>query len=64
MKQTDFLRKIEFFLKRNKITPTKFSKLAVNDPTFVASLYKGRECLDRTKDKVLDFMKNYKTRGA
>ena len=37
------LRKIELYLKKTAMPPTKFGRLAVNDPRLVGDLRNGRE---------------------
>jgi hypothetical protein len=56
----EFLKKIEEFLASSGMSATNFGIKAMNNPTFVFDIRNGRQCLDSTKDKVLDFINNYK----
>lgn len=56
----EFLKKIEDFLNKTGMSATNFGIKAINSPTFVFDIRNGRQCLDSTKNKVLDFINNYK----
>lgn len=45
-------RRIELYLRKNAIAPTRFGREAVNDPRFVFDLRKGRELRENTADRV------------
>ena len=53
------IRKIEVFLRRTGMTPTKFSRLAAQDPRFVADLRNGRTPRTRMEKRVEHFMNAY-----
>ena len=59
MTKKDFLEKVEFFLKKNKLTPTAFGFASANNPTFVFVIRNGRECRESTQKRILDFMNNF-----
>ena len=59
-KMNEFLEKIENFLASSGMSATNLGIKAMNNPTFVFDIRNGRQCLDSTKNKVLDFIKNYK----
>jgi hypothetical protein len=52
----DLERRIEQFLKRSTISPTRLGRLAINDPCFVRDLRKGREVSDKTAARVHDWL--------
>jgi hypothetical protein len=56
----EFLKKIEEFLNRTGMSATNLGIKAINSPTFVFDVRNGRQCLDSTKEKILDFIENYK----
>lgn len=54
------IRKIEVFLRRTGMPPTRFGRLATRDPRFVTDLRNGRSprpCMER---KVEHFMNKYR----
>lgn len=53
------IRQIEVFLRRTRMPPTKFGRLAARDPRFVSDLRNGREPRSRTKRRVEHFMNTY-----
>ena len=59
MTKKDFLEKVEFFLKKNKMTPTAFGNASANNPGFVFDIRSGRECREATQKRILDFMNNF-----
>lgn len=59
MLKDDFLQKVNDFLIQRNISATAFGILAIEDPTFVLKLRRGRECREATQQKILDFMDNY-----
>lgn len=59
MRNTDpFLTEVEQYIRATASTPTKFGKDAAGDPTFVFDLREGREPRRRTRERVLQFIKN------
>ncbi len=54
------LRKIEVFLRRTGMPPTKFGRLATHDPRFVLDLRNGRTPRGRTVERVEHFMNTYR----
>ena len=50
------LRKIELYLKRTAMPPTRFGRLAVNDPRLVGDLKNGREPGSRIVARVEAFL--------
>ena len=50
------LRKIEIYLKRTAMPPTRFGRLAVNDPRLVGDLKNGREPGSRIVARVEAFL--------
>ena len=55
----DFIKEIEDFLERTGMSATVFGIKTVGSPAFVFDVRNGRQCLDSTKNKVLDFINNY-----
>ncbi len=53
------IRKIEKFLRRTGMPPTKFGRLAVRDPGFVRELRNGREPGIRMERRVEHFMNEF-----
>lgn len=45
-------RRIELYLRRNRMSPTRFGREAVNDPRFVFDLRNGRELRETTAQRV------------
>lgn len=59
------IRKIEVFLKHNRMPPTRFGRLAARDPRFVLDLRNGRMPRAKTEKRVEHFMNTYReTTGA
>ena len=54
------LRKIELYLKKTAMPPTRFGRLAVNDPRLVGDLKNGREPGSRVVARIEAFL----SRGA
>ena len=54
------LRKIELYLKKTAMPPTRFGRLAVNDPRLVGDLKNGREPGSRVVARIEAFL----ARGA
>jgi hypothetical protein len=54
------IRKIEVFLRRTRMPPTKFGRLAAHDPRFVFDLRSGREPRPKTERRVEHFMNEYR----
>jgi hypothetical protein len=53
------IRKIETFLRRTRMPPTKFGRLATHDPRFVFDLRNGRAPRPQTEERVEHFMNRY-----
>ncbi|MCW3849017.1 hypothetical protein OF829_17395 [Sphingomonas sp. LB-2] len=53
------LRKIHKFLNHSGMPPTKFGRLAVNDPRFVGDLRNGREPREQTVRRVEAFLETH-----
>ena len=53
------LRKVEKFLRRHRMAPTTFGRLAARDPRFVLDLRMGREPRDRTEQRIRGFMAGF-----
>jgi len=45
-------RRIERYLRRTRISPTRFGREALGDPRFVSDLRKGRELREKTLRRV------------
>ena len=54
---------IEAFLERSGMTPTAFGHKALNDPTLVHELRKGRDCRRTTVEKITDFIESETARS-
>ncbi|MEO7247930.1 MAG: hypothetical protein ABIW31_05705 [Novosphingobium sp.] len=54
------LRRIEVFLRETGLPWTKFGRMAVHDPRFVADLRNGRTPRDETAKRVEHFMNIYR----
>lgn len=57
--QTDpdpLLADVERFLEQTGVTPTAFGQMALNDPTLVHEMRRGRECKRATRAKIRDFI--------
>jgi len=53
------IRRIEVFLRKTGLPWTKFGRLAVRDPRFVADLRNGRLPRSETQSRVEHFMNTY-----
>lgn len=58
------LAEIESFLAVSRITATAFGIRALNDPTLVRELRKGRECKRATRAKIQEFIKTETDRAV
>ena len=58
------LRRIEAFLRRTGMAPTRFGREAARDPRLVFDLRRGREPTDRMRRRVEHFMNIYDAGGA
>lgn len=56
----NLLKKIDAFLAKHPLAETTFGRMSVSDTYFVERLRSGGECLPRTEQKVIAFMKAYK----
>ena len=54
------LRRVEVFLRETGLPWTKFGRLAVHDPRFVADLRNGRSPRGATEQRVEHFMNMYR----
>ena len=54
------IRKIEVFLRRTRMPPTRFGRLAARDPRLVFDLRSGREPRAVTERRVEHFMNTYR----
>ena len=54
------IRKIEVFLRHTRMPPTKFGRLAANDPRFVLDLRNGRTPRPQMERRVEHFMNKYR----
>lgn len=52
-----FLKEVEGFLTRSKMTATAFGKGAAGDPSFVFDLRNGRSCTLAVVDRVRGWMR-------
>ena len=59
MKKFDFLNFIEAFLQRNSLKATAFGLKAMGDSSFVWRVRQGRECREKTQEKVLRWMEDF-----
>lgn len=59
MRKKDFSDLVEFFLKQSDMRPTTLGVLAIKDPKFVIMLRSGRECREKTQEKVVSFMREW-----
>ncbi len=55
------LHKIELYLRRTGMPPTRFGRAVVNDPRFVLDLRKGREPGQRTTRRVEAYLVDAET---
>lgn len=55
----DFRSRVEDFLSRSKMAPSRFGKLAVGDLSFVAELRRGRDVKLRTVERVDRFIRSW-----
>jgi len=53
------IRSVETFLRRHRMPPTKFGRLAAHDPRFVLDLRLGRIPRERTEARIRAFMSGY-----
>lgn len=58
------LTEVEAFLKATDMTPTAFGLAALNDPTLVHEMRRGRECKRATRAKIKEYMKRTRQRAA
>lgn len=59
MKKFDFLNFIEAFLQRNSLKATAFGLKVMGDSSFVWRVRQGRECREKTQEKVLRWMEDF-----
>lgn len=59
-----FTARVERFLKRYDVAPSRLGRDAVNESSFVLRLRAGVLPRAETMDKVEDYMRDYKSRAA
>ena len=57
--QTKFLARVERFMRRHDIAPSRLGRDALKDPTFVFDLRAGQVLRPETMDRVELYMRNY-----
>lgn len=57
-------REVEKFLRRSSMPPTRFGRLAVNDPRLVGDLRNCREPHARIAQRILDFIAKHDEASA
>lgn len=60
----EFIKKIEDFLRKTKMSATTLGLKATKNPNFVFRIRSGAQCLDSTKEKVLNFINTYKEKQS
>jgi 2,4-dienoyl-CoA reductase-like NADH-dependent reductase (Old Yellow Enzyme family) len=50
---------VENFLQASQMTATAFGQRALNDPTLVHELRRGRECKMATRRRIRDFIRDF-----
>jgi hypothetical protein len=53
------LPEVENFLQASQMTATAFGQKALNDPTLVHELRRGRECKMATRRRIRDFIRDF-----
>lgn len=56
----DLIKKIDAFIVRNRMEPTAFGLLAINDGHLYSELKFGRKLRRKTVGRIEDFMKDYR----
>lgn len=56
-------RRIELYLRRNAMAPTRFGREAMGDPRFIFDLRNGREMREETAAKVIAWLDRHEARG-
>ena len=56
----EFIKEIEDFLSKSRMSATTLGLKATKNPNFVFRIRNGSQCLDRTKEKVLNFINKHK----
>ena len=59
MLKDEFRRLINRFLEVSAMAPANFGVAALDDPSFVLRIRRGRECRENTRQRVLDWMAKY-----
>jgi hypothetical protein len=62
--QQKFAARVERFLRRYDVAPSRLGRDALKDPTFVFDLRAGQVLRPETMDKVEDYMRDYKSRAS
>lgn len=55
-------RRIELYLRRTRMTPTRFGREVLDDPQFVSDLRRGRKLRERTCVKVQAWLDRHEAR--
>jgi predicted transcriptional regulator len=56
----EFKNVVSDFLEKTGMAASAFGKQAKNDPSFVSRIMSGQEVKESGKEKILDFIENYK----
>jgi hypothetical protein len=57
-------RRVETFLRKHDMPPTKFGRLAAHDPRIVLDMRLGREVRPETEQRLKFFIENYAVAAA
>ena len=49
-------KRIDLFLRRSRMSPTKFGREAINDPRLIADLNNGRELREKTVARIIAWL--------
>lgn len=63
MNKIEFLDMVEKFLVDKNMAATTFGVLSNKEPNLVFTLRKGRECREKTRGRIFNFINNYKSGG-
>jgi len=58
--QNIFVERVEAFLRKNQVPPSRFGIEVVGDPNFVSDIRGGRSCSLRMVDRVMKHIDEYK----
>jgi hypothetical protein len=56
-------RRIELYLRRSRMAPTRFGREALGDPRFISDLRNGRELRQKTAERVAAWLDANEARG-